>query len=47
MKLKNISKKEINVNGQPIAIDSEFEYDENQEIKNLITQGYLEKIKKK
>ncbi len=46
MKFKNISGKEIYVNGQPVAPDTIFEADEDlQEIKNLIEQKYIEKVK--
>ena len=44
MKLKNISEKEINVNGQLRIPDTIFESDESNEIKNLIKNKYLEEI---
>lgn len=45
MKLKNVSGKEINVNAKLRKLDEEFEEEKSQEIKNLISQGYIIEIK--
>lgn len=45
MKLKNISGKEIYVNAKPRKIEEEFEEEKSQEIKNLISNGYIVEIK--
>ncbi len=45
MKIKNIKGHKINVNGQPLEVNSEMKIEKSQEVKNLIKGGYLEEIK--
>lgn len=44
MKFRNISGNRINIDCKPIQIDEEFESRETREIKNLIREGYLQRI---
>ena len=45
MKLKNISGKDINVNGKLMPKEAIFEEIKSNEVKNLLLHKYLEEVK--